>query len=120
MTIRTRLLVSTFLLQVLSMALLGWGVLAVRRQFQDSDLRKSATLIEMAVERAASDSLIQKDDVSLLSYMKFLEVQYPAISSVNIRWKIKGRERTAAVSDRARSGRRRTSRGRSSRPRPRG
>ncbi|MEQ1919569.1 MAG: HAMP domain-containing sensor histidine kinase [Elusimicrobiota bacterium] len=97
MTIRTRLIVSTFLLQVFSMALLGWGVLAVRRQFQERDLRASATTIEMAVQRAALDSLIQKDDVALLSYIKFLEVQYPAIAQVRIRWVNKGRERSAVV-----------------------
>ncbi len=97
MTIRTRLIVSTFLLQVFSMALLGWGVLAVRKQFQDRDLRQSAALIQTAVERAASDSLIQKDDVALLSYMKFLQAQYPAISQAQIRWPGKGRERTATV-----------------------
>ncbi|MDD5304152.1 MAG: HAMP domain-containing sensor histidine kinase [Elusimicrobia bacterium] len=97
MTIRTRLVVSTFLLQVFSMALLGWGVLAVRRQFQDRELHQSAALIEMAVERAASDALIQKDDVALLSYMKFLQVQYPAITQARILWKNKGRERAATV-----------------------
>ena len=97
MTIRTRLILSTFLLQVISMALLGWGVLAVRNQFQERDLRNSAALIEKAVERAASDSMIAKDDVALLSYMKFLEGQYPAIAQTNIRWKTKGRERSATV-----------------------
>ncbi len=97
MTIRTRLIVSTFLLQVVSMALLGWGVLAVRRQFQDRELRQSAALIETAVQRAASDSLIQKDDVALLSYMKFLQVQHPAITRANITWRSKGRERAATI-----------------------
>lgn len=97
MTIRTRLVVSTFLLQVFSMALLGWGVLAVRRQFQDRDLLASARLIETAVQRSASDSLIQKDDVALLSYMKFLQAQYPAIAQAEITWKTKGRERSASV-----------------------
>lgn len=97
MTIRTRLIVSTFLLQVVSMALLGWGVLAVRRQFQDRELRQSAALIEKAVQRAASDSLIQKDDVALLSYMKFLQVQYPAITTSHITWRNKGRERDATL-----------------------
>ncbi len=97
MTIRTRLIVSTFLLQVFSMALLGWGVLAVRRQFQERDMVQLAGTIEMSVERAASDSLIQKDDVALLSYMKFLQVQYPAIAQTRILWKNKEKERTASV-----------------------
>lgn len=97
MTIRTRLVLSTFLLQVLSMALLGWGVLAVRRQYQDRDVRHSAELIETAVQRAASDSLIQRDDVALVSYLKFIQVQYPAITQANIRWKSHGREREASV-----------------------
>ena len=97
MTIRTRLIVSTFLLQVISMALLGWGVLAVRGQYQQRDMRARAVRIQNAVERAASDSLIQKDDVSLLSYLKFLQVQYPSIAQVRILWKNRGRERAATV-----------------------
>ncbi len=97
MTIRTRLIVSTFLLQVLSMAMFGGGVMAVRRQFQDRELRGLATTIEMAVERAATDSIISKDDVALLSYMKFLQLQYPAITQAQIRWQNKGRERSATV-----------------------
>jgi signal transduction histidine kinase len=97
MTIRSRLVLATFLLQVASMATLGWGVLVVRRQFQERDSRKEASVIEMAVERAALDSLIQKDDVALLSYMKFLQRQYPAIDQAAIRWRNKGRERDATV-----------------------
>ncbi len=97
MTIRTRLIVTTFLLQVLSMTLVGAGVLLVRNQFQERDLPKQAAVIEMAVERAALDSLIQKDDVALLSYMKFLERQYPALEQVSIRWRGKGREHEATV-----------------------
>ena len=97
MTIRARLVVSTFLLQVVSMALLGWGVLAVRNQYQERDMRKLAATIAVSVERAASDSMIQKDDVALLSYLKFLQAQYPAIASAQIRWRAKGRERAATV-----------------------
>lgn len=97
MTIRARLVVSTFLLQSVSMALLGWGVLAVRNQYQERDMRALAATIAVSVERAASDSLIQKDDVALLSYLKFLQAQYPAIASAQIRWKAKGRERAATV-----------------------
>ncbi len=95
MTIRTRLVLSIFLLQVLSLALLGWGVLVVRKQFQERDTRALAATIEMAVQRAASDSLIQRDDVALLSYMKFLQVQYPAIANARIVWRNRGRERAA-------------------------
>ncbi|MCM2305672.1 MAG: hypothetical protein NDJ72_13305, partial [Elusimicrobia bacterium] len=72
MTIRARLVLGTFLLQVVSMALLGWGVLAVRKQYQERDARARASSVVSTVQRAASDSLIQKDDVALLSYMKFL------------------------------------------------
>lgn len=97
MTIRTRLILSAFLLQVFSVALLGWGVLAVRSQFQEKDLIQSAAMIETAVQHAASDSLIQKDDVALLSYMKFLQGQYPAITRANITWRSKGRERSATL-----------------------
>jgi two-component system sensor histidine kinase BaeS len=96
-TIRARLIVSTFLLQVISMALLGWGVLAVRNQYQERDMRALAATIAKAVERAASDSLIQKDDVALLSYMKFLQAQYPSVSQARIVWTNKGRERAATV-----------------------
>jgi len=96
-TIRTRLVVSTFLLQVFSMGLLGWGVLAVRQKYQVQEIRAVAELIEKTVERAAADSLIQKDDVALLSYMKFLQAQYPAIAQARILWKNGGRERAATV-----------------------
>lgn len=99
MTIRSRLVLATFLLQVASMATLGWGVLVVRKQFQERDMRKEASVIEVAVERAALDSLIQKDDVALLSYMKFLQRQYPAINQAHIRWRAKGREREATVGE---------------------
>ncbi|UPT72561.1 MAG: HAMP domain-containing protein [Elusimicrobiota bacterium] len=99
MTIRTRLVLSSFLLQVLSMALLGWGVLIVRTQYQERDMRALASTIEMAVGRAASDSLIQKDDVALLSYLKFLKVQYPAISQARIQWRSHGRGRGAVVGE---------------------
>ena len=104
MTIRGRLVVTTFLLQIVSMVLLGWGVVAVRQQFQDRDLRAQAAVIEMAVERAALDSLIQKDDVALLSYMKFLARQYPALARVGIRWKGKGRDHEATVGTSVKTG----------------
>ena len=110
MTIRARLVVSTFLLQVVSTALLGWGVLAVRNQYQERDMRKLAATIAVSVERAASDSLIQKDDVALLSYLKFLQAQYPAIASAQIRWRAKGRERAATVGTAAFGARTRPSR----------
>jgi len=109
-TIRARLVVSTFLLQVVSTALLGWGVLAVRNQYQERDMRKLAATIAVSVERAASDSLIQKDDVALLSYLKFLQAQYPAIASAQIRWRAKGRERAATVGTAAFGARTRPSR----------
>lgn len=110
MTIRARLVVSTFLLQVVSMALLGWGVLAVRGQYQERDTRARATRIVKTVERAASDSLIQKDDVALVSYLKFLQVQYPAIAQAQIRWKSADRERAATVGTAAFGARTRSSR----------
>lgn len=97
MTIRAKLVVSTFLLQVLSTALLGWGVLAVRGQYQERDMRRQAATIAMSVQRSALDSMIQKDDVALLSYLKFLQAQYPAIAQAHIRWRTKARERAATV-----------------------
>lgn len=110
MTIRTRLVLSTFLLQVMSTAVLGWGVLAVRRQFQERDRKASAQLIESAVQRAALDSLIQKDDVALLSYMKFLQGQFPAIEQARITWRNAGRERSTTVGRTAHGPEDRTSR----------
>lgn len=95
MTIRSRLIASTFLLQVLSMALLAWGVLAVRTQYQERDMREETAAIAKSVERSALDSLLQKDDVALLSYLKFLQAQHPAIAQAQIRWKSGGRERAA-------------------------
>lgn len=101
MTIRGKLILSTFLLQVSSMALLGGGVLIIRRQFQERDIASAAALIEASVRRAASDFLIQKDDVGLLSYMKFLQGEFPAIVQARVLWRSGERERTATVGDAA-------------------
>lgn len=97
MTIRTRLVAATFLLQVLSMTGLGWGVLLIHRQLQERDIESSARLIERTVSRAALEALLQKDDLQLISYVNFAKAQYPAVVYARIDWRAGSRVRTHAL-----------------------
>jgi signal transduction histidine kinase len=86
MTIRVRLIVQTLFLQVISLLLLAYGVFAVQRNLGDRDVDRAETQIRLAVARTATDALIQKDQVQLLSYLNFLKVQYPALTYARTVW----------------------------------
>ena len=88
MTIRVRLIVQTVFLQVLSLLLLAYGVFAVQRTLGERDVERAETQIRLAVARTATDALIQKDQVQLLSYLNFLKVQYPALAYARTVWRI--------------------------------
>ncbi len=87
MTIRVRLIVQTVFLQVLSLLLLAYGVFAVQRTLGERDVERAETQIRLAVARTATDALIQKDQVQLLSYLNFLKVQYPALAYARTVWR---------------------------------
>lgn len=86
MTIRTRLVISVGLLLLFSMALVGYGVMAVQLSFAKRDAERRVDVIVNSVQRAAEDALLQKDDVLLVSYVKFLQQQYPSLAYANIQW----------------------------------
>jgi signal transduction histidine kinase len=86
-TIRVRLIVQTVFLQVLSLLLVATGVFAVQRTLGERDVETAETQIRLAVARTATDALIQKDQVQLLSYLNFLKVQYPALSYARTVWR---------------------------------
>lgn len=94
MTIRARLAAAIFLLQVLSMAGLGWGALLMMRQLHEKDVENSARTIEAMVTRAASEALLQKDDVQLISNLNFARSQYPAMAYARVEWQSGERTRT--------------------------
>ncbi|HEX4047663.1 MAG TPA: HAMP domain-containing sensor histidine kinase [Elusimicrobiota bacterium] len=87
MTIRVRLIAQTVFLQVLSLLLLAYGVFAVQRTLGQRDVERAETQIRLAVARTATDALIQKDQVQLLSYLNFLKVQYPALAYARTIWR---------------------------------
>lgn len=86
MTIRVRLILQTLFLQVLSLLLLAYGVFVVQRSLGERDVDRAESSIRLAVARTATDALIQKDEVQLLSYLNFLKVQYPALSYARTVW----------------------------------
>jgi signal transduction histidine kinase len=86
-TIRVRLIAQTVFLQVLSLLLLAYGVFAVQRTLGQRDVERAETQIRLAVARTATDALIQKDQVQLLSYLNFLKVQYPALAYARTIWR---------------------------------
>ena len=91
MTIRVRLIVQTVFLQVLSLLLLAYGVFVVQRTLGERDVERAETQIRLAVARTATDALIQKDQVQLLSYLNFLKVQYPALAYARTVWRTGGK-----------------------------
>lgn len=86
MTIRSRLVAAIFLLQVFSMAGLGWAGLLILRQLHEKDVEHSARTIEALVNRAASEALLQRDDLQLISHLNFARSQYPAMAYARIEW----------------------------------
>ena len=104
MTVRSRLVAATFLLQVLSMAGLGWGVLIIQKQLQERDVESSARVIESTITRAALEALLQKDDLQLISYVNFAKSQYPAVVYARIDWRSSERVRTHTLGGGGRAG----------------
>lgn len=86
MTIRTRLAAAVSLLLALSMGLLGYGVITLSRSYAQRDAAMKAEVIVNSVQRAAQDALLQKDDLLLVSYLKFLAEQYSSLVCSKIEW----------------------------------
>ena len=105
MRIRTRLILSITALLVVSMLSLGYGILFVQRARERQDVDKAARIIENSVQRVALDTILQKDDLQLVSYVNFLKAQYPALSYARISWVSGGRSRSVNLGAAPPSGR---------------
>jgi len=97
MSIRLKLSLAIGLL--LSSSLLGVGFLLLEMESRNlrQDMAKDERFIVAMVRRAAEDALVQKDDLLLLSYGKFLRQQFPALEYVRITWHGSGKDRTYTV-----------------------
>lgn len=98
MTIRTKLLISINALLIVTIGLLGAGVFVVSTSLYRRDAGRMIDVIENSVQRAAQDAMLQKDDLMLVSYCKFLRTQYPALAYASIRWQDAARTRDLTVS----------------------
>jgi signal transduction histidine kinase len=100
MTIRTKLALSISVLLSVAIAALGAGTLLISLSFDEREGRHRIAVIENSVQKAAQDALLQKDDLLLISYVKFLQVQYPALSFARVVWQTDGRMRELEVGSR--------------------
>ncbi len=91
MTIRGKLIVQTVALQVVSLLLLSYGSILVERQLGERQALRAGGLLKEAVAHAATDALIQRDQVQLLSYLNFLKLQYPSLSYAHVVWRKSGK-----------------------------
>lgn len=99
MLIRTRLIANSVILQLLSILVLAYGVISIQKALGRRDVDRAETQIRLAVARASTDALIQKDQVQLLSYLNFLKVQYPALTYARTVWKEEGRAASQNLGD---------------------
>lgn len=91
MRIRSKLLLSITSLLVVSMLSLGYGILFIQRTAERLGMDNAARIIENSVQRVALDSMLQRDELQLVSYVNFLKAQYPALSYARISWTSRGR-----------------------------
>jgi signal transduction histidine kinase len=105
MTIRTKLTLSIAVLFSIALGTLGWLLVDLQRRELIAESMSQEKVILASVRRAAQDALVQKDDLILLSYIKFLEEQYPVLSYVRVNWIRNGRTRTHMIGEKHSSAR---------------
>ncbi len=104
MTIRTKLAVGVNVVLMAAMAALGWSVIAVQGSYKREDLARAASVIENSVRRVALDTLLQRDDLQLVSYVNFLKGQYPALTYARFHWQTGQRSHDVDIGDLTRAG----------------
>ncbi|MBI3298547.1 MAG: HAMP domain-containing histidine kinase [Elusimicrobia bacterium] len=97
MTIRSKLTLSVTLLFAAALGTLGLVFVRLERVQLEKQAEEDARIIASTVDRAARDALVQRDDLLLLSYVKFLQKQFPALSYVEVSWMDAGRARTHRI-----------------------
>ncbi|MDE2293486.1 MAG: HAMP domain-containing histidine kinase [Elusimicrobia bacterium] len=86
MTIRAKLTLSVTALFTAALVTLGVVFVRLERLQLESQSREDARIIVNTVDRAAKDALLQRDELLLLSYDKFLEQQFDALTYVTVTW----------------------------------
>lgn len=97
MRIRAKLTVSIGLLLIASMSALSYGIITLSTAYAYRDAAQREEVILNSVRKAAQDALIQKDDLLLVSYVKFLRQQYPSLVYAKIAWHAADRVRPLSV-----------------------
>ncbi len=87
MTIRVKLTAAVTALFAVSLTVLGLVFIKLERAQLDLQSQERSRLIVSTVDRAARDALVQRDDLLLLSYIKFLQQQFPSLAYVEVSWK---------------------------------
>lgn len=97
MTIRAKLTTTIALLLGGGLGALGIGLIQLERTYLLSDNDDRVTLITRSAERAARDALVQKDDVLLVSYVKFLLQQYAPLAYCRAEWQSPEKSRSILI-----------------------
>ncbi|MFH1725542.1 MAG: HAMP domain-containing sensor histidine kinase [Elusimicrobiota bacterium] len=104
MTIRTKLTLSVTLLFTATLGMLGYSIVRVGQARVKAETLEKTQIIENTVRRAASDALLQRDDILLLSYVKFLRRQFEELTYCNLTWVAGERTRTHHIGAKATTG----------------
>lgn len=86
MTIRAKLTLSVTLLFAVALSTLGAIFIRLERRQLELTAAEDQRIIVSTVDRAARDALVQRDDLLLLSYIKFLQQEFPGLSFVEVSW----------------------------------
>lgn len=101
MTLRVKLTLAVVGLFACSLGVLGVSLVRLEtRHLQGESLRR-ADIIEKTVRKAAVDALVQRDEILLLSYIKFLREEFPSLSYVKVEWEGGERIRVHHIGDTA-------------------
>ena len=97
MTIRLKLSLATAAILASGLGFLGWALVTLEGRYLREESQKGNALFLQTVRRAAEDALIQKDDLLLVSYIKFLQKQHKSLLYCRIDWHTPGGERVLTL-----------------------
>lgn len=97
MTIRAKLTLIMTLFLGAGLGALGAGLIGLERGYLLADNAEKLSLMVSSAERAARDALVQKDDVLLISYLKFLNAQFGSMEYGRVQWQSPDKDRRLTV-----------------------
>ncbi|MBI5201781.1 MAG: HAMP domain-containing histidine kinase [Elusimicrobia bacterium] len=97
MTIRAKLTLTMALLLGAGLGALGAGLIGLERGYLLGANAEKITLMTSSAERAARDAMVQKDDVLLVSYLKFLTAQFGSLEYCKVQWQSPDKDRQLSV-----------------------